>query len=107
MLSGLSDLACTDLCCIDQDESSIGCGGISVAVEVVHFAGKDGGFKVHALRQDRLRAGTDGCGIDQSPCAVCGIFGEYEFSGKLPVDIPEMDEAYQFTDKILYTKAID
>ena len=41
------------------------------------------------------------------PCAVCGIFGEYEFSGKLPVDIPEMDEAYQFTDKILYTKAID
>ena len=41
------------------------------------------------------------------PCAVCGIFGEYEFTGKLPIDIPEMDEAYQFTDKILYAKEID
>lgn len=41
------------------------------------------------------------------PCAVYGIFGEYEFTGKLPIDIPEMDEAYQFTDKILYAKEID
>lgn len=40
------------------------------------------------------------------PAAVCGIFGEYEFSGKLPVDIPALDDNYQLTDEILYHREI-
>lgn len=36
------------------------------------------------------------------PAAVCGIFGEFEFSGKLPADIPALDDKYQLTDEILY-----
>lgn len=40
------------------------------------------------------------------PAAVCGIFGEYEFSGRLPVDIPALDSNYQLTDEILYHREI-
>lgn len=38
------------------------------------------------------------------PAAICGIFGEYEFTGKLPLDIPAMDEEYTFGEDILYPR---
>ncbi len=40
------------------------------------------------------------------PAAICGIFGEFEFTGKLPVNIPAMNDTYGFTDKILYKRQI-
>ena len=39
------------------------------------------------------------------PAAVCGIFGEFTFTGSLPVDIPKLDEKYQFTEEILYSRS--
>ena len=38
------------------------------------------------------------------PAAICGIFGEYTFTGKLPVNIPALDEGGHFTDQILYER---
>ncbi len=40
------------------------------------------------------------------PAAVCGIFGEYAFTGKLPVDIPALDDEYHLTDEILYPREV-
>lgn len=40
------------------------------------------------------------------PAVICGIFGEYEFSGKLPVSIPGMDSTWHFTDEILFEREI-
>ena len=36
------------------------------------------------------------------PAAICGIFGEYEFTGRLPIAIPKLDQDYQFTEEILF-----
>ena len=36
------------------------------------------------------------------PAAICAVFGEYEPAGRLPVNIPAMDENYEFTEEILY-----
>ena len=36
------------------------------------------------------------------PAAICEVFGEYEPAGRLPVNIPAMDEKYEFTEEILY-----
>lgn len=36
------------------------------------------------------------------PSAICAAFGEYTPSGILPVDIPAVDNNYEFTEKILY-----
>ena len=38
------------------------------------------------------------------PAAICGIFGEFECTGILPVDIPALDENYMFTDENLYSR---
>ena len=38
------------------------------------------------------------------PAAICGVFGEYSFSGILPVNIPKMDEDYTFSDETLYER---
>ena len=38
------------------------------------------------------------------PAAICGIFGEYEFTGKLPVGIPKLDENGHFTEELLYER---
>ena len=40
------------------------------------------------------------------PAAICGIFGEYEFAGKLPVNIPAMNGSYQFTETIAYPREV-
>ncbi len=36
--------------------------------------------------------------------AICGIFGEYEFNGTLPVNVYKLDADYQLTDEILYER---
>lgn len=36
------------------------------------------------------------------PSAICAAFGEYTPSGILPVDIPTVDNNYEFTEEILY-----
>ena len=38
------------------------------------------------------------------PAAICGAFGEYSFSGILPVNIPKMGEDYTFTEEMLYER---
>ena len=38
------------------------------------------------------------------PAALCGVFGEYTFCGTLPVNIPQLDDQYQYTDEILYDR---
>ena len=38
------------------------------------------------------------------PAAICGAFGEYEFSGSLAADLPAIDEDYRFADQICYFK---
>ena len=41
------------------------------------------------------------------PATICGIFGEFEFTGKLPVNIPRLGENYSFTEEILYSREIE
>ncbi len=36
--------------------------------------------------------------------AICGIFGEYEFNGTLPVNVYKLDSDYKLTDEILYER---
>ena len=38
------------------------------------------------------------------PAAICAVFGEYEPGGRLPIDIPALNENYEFSDEILYTR---
>ena len=40
------------------------------------------------------------------PAAICGIFGEYEFAGTLPVNIPMLDENGRFTTENLYERKV-
>lgn len=38
------------------------------------------------------------------PAAVCSIFGGFTPTGTLPVNIPKLDKAYNYTDNVLYPR---
>ncbi len=38
------------------------------------------------------------------PAALCAVFAEYEPQGRLPVDLPALDDAYHLTDTVLYPR---
>ena len=38
------------------------------------------------------------------PAAICAVFGEFKPTGKLPVDIPVLNEDYSYSDEILYER---
>jgi len=38
------------------------------------------------------------------PAAICAVFGEFEPQGRLPVNLPRLDEQYHLTDAILYAR---
>ncbi|MCR5788517.1 MAG: penicillin binding protein PBP4B [Lachnospiraceae bacterium] len=40
------------------------------------------------------------------PAAICGVFGEYEFTGSLPINIPKLDDQYGFSEEILYPRMV-
>ncbi|MCR5403167.1 MAG: hypothetical protein K6E91_05010 [Butyrivibrio sp.] len=51
------------------------------------------------------KEGAGSAFVPNLPVAICAALGFEEVSGKLPVDIPAMDDSYNFTDQILYESA--
>lgn len=105
--------------CLDPSEAN----GVSSAsfdriIDAVHEAGRTVILVSCALPYDAARFlssdavilcyGSSPVSLDtycaNLPAALCACFGDGTISGRLPVDIPALDENYAFTSEILYPR---
>ena len=59
-----------------------------------------------AMKEIPPETGTGSAYVPNLAAALCACFGDGEMMGQLPVDIPQLDVNYQYTDQILYEKSI-
>nr|MCR5774596.1 glycoside hydrolase family 3 protein [Lachnospiraceae bacterium] len=55
-----------------------------------------------ALEEIPPKSGAGSAYVPNLQAALCACFGDGEFTGRLPVNIPELDSNYRITDKIMY-----
>ena len=59
-------------------------------------------YGASVMREVPPATGEGSAYVPNLPAALCACFGQGEPSGKLPVDLPALNEAYGITDQILY-----
>ena len=61
-------------------------------------------YNSSVMREIPPATGAGSAYIPNLPAALCACFGYGEVKGQLPVELPQLDESYQFTEQILYER---
>lgn len=52
-------------------------------------------------------SGEGSAWVPDLPAAICAAFGAVQPQGKLPVNLPKLDDAYHLTDEVLYARQVE
>ncbi|MBE5969215.1 MAG: hypothetical protein E7242_03180 [Lachnospiraceae bacterium] len=63
-------------------------------------------YNSNVMKELLPQSGEGSAYMPNLPAAICACMGYGEASGKLPVDIPKLDDTYGFTDEILFSRSI-
>ena len=59
------------------------------------------------MRAMPSESGEGSAWVPNLPAAICAAFGAVQPRGKLPVNLPKLDEAYHLTEEILYARQVE
>ncbi len=52
-------------------------------------------------------SGEGSAWVPDLPAAICAAFGAVQPNGRLPVNLPKLDEAYHLTEEVLYARQVE